>query len=197
MSPRAPLRSGWLQTLMAGAVLSVAAPAGAEILFLEGGRVASAEPDNAYRHPSLRSVVFVSPEARQMAILPPAPVFVPPPPLLWRVPTPFIVPPPGSAAIGINASTRPSNRDVASYNLQRAHNFSRNLYDKDTYLNYFGASSPLSPYWYSYYGAFGPAYPPAAGNGGFNQPARPSNRDITTYHLDRAHRFGMDAYKKP
>ncbi|MDP2809902.1 MAG: hypothetical protein Q8O34_07100 [Rhodocyclaceae bacterium] len=184
------------RALLAVLAAAATAPAGAEILFLEGGRVASAEPDHAYRHPSLRSVVFVSPETRQMAILPPAPVFIQPPPLLWRVPTPFIVPPPGSVAIGINASTRPSNRDVVNYSLQRAHSFSQNLYDKDTYLS-LGASSPLSPYWYSYYGAFGPAYPPAAGSGGFNQPARPSNRDITTYHLDRAHRFSMDAYKKP
>lgn len=196
MKPCAFMRGGWLCASLTGIAVSVSVPAGAEILFLEGGRVASAEPDYAYRHPSMRSVVFVSLETRQMAILPPAPVFVQPPPLLWRVPTPFIVPPPSSAAIGVNASTRPSNRDVASYSLQRAHVFSQNLYDKDTYLS-LGASSPLSPYWYSYYGAFGPVYPPAAGSGGFNQPARPSNRDITTYHLDRAHRFGMGAYKKP
>jgi hypothetical protein len=42
-----------------------------------------------------------------------------------------------------------------------------------------------------------PAYPPAASAGGFNQPARPSNRDLNTYNLERAHRFSMDAYRRP
>ena len=177
--------------------LLMAAPAEAEILFLEGGRVAYAEADHAYRLPSLRSVVFASPETRQLAILPPAPVFVQPPPLLWRVPTPSIAPHPSSGAVpGVNVSRRPSNRDAVSYNLQRAHNFSQDLYDKDTYLS-LGANSPVSLYWYSYYGAFGPAYPPTTGNGGVNQPIRPSNRDVTTYHLERAHRFSMDSYNKP
>lgn len=197
MSARIHLRFGFQRATAVAWVAVVASfPVAAEILFLEGGQVAIADPVYVYQHPAFRSVVFATPEARQMAILPPAPVFVQPPPLLWRVPTPFIAPPPASAAAGVDAPSRPSNRDVVSYNLQRAHSFSQKLYDKDTWLS-LGATSPLSPYWYSYYGAFGPAYPPATGSGGFNQPARPSNRDITSYHVDRAHRFGMGVYKKP
>ena len=42
-----------------------------------------------------------------------------------------------------------------------------------------------------------PAYPPVNNRPGFNQPSHPSNRDNTTYNLERAHRFSMDAYRKP
>lgn len=174
--------------LAAGAMS--AAPASAEILLMENGGAASVEPGYAFAHPSLRSVVFVSPEARQMAILPPVPVFVQPPPLLWRAPSPFPAYPPSSAASGPNASSRPSNRDVTTYHLQRAHGYSQELFYRDTYLNLTlgGATNPLS-YWN---GSVMPAYPPAAP--GSN---RPSNRDNATYNLERAHRYSMDAYKKP
>lgn len=165
------------------------APAVAEILFLEGGNVASAELDRAYAHPSLRSIVFVSPEARQMALLPPSPVFVQPPPLLWRA-SPFPIYPPASAIGPLNSSTRPSNRNMTTYHLQRAHGFSQELFYRDTYLN-FQIGAPTYPLAYWNYGLM-PAYPPNAPGS-----SRPSNRDNTTYHLERAHRFSMDAYKRP
>lgn len=171
-----------------GAVLAVATPASAEILFMEGGKVVSVEPGYSFAHPSLRSVVFITPEARQMAILPPAPVFIQPPPLLWRVPSPFPAYPPASVAGAPNTSSRPSNRDVATYNLQRAHGFSQELFYRDTYLNLGAPAYPLS-YWT---GGLMPAYPPVAPGS-----SRPSNRDNNTYNLERAHRYSMDAYKKP
>lgn len=179
----------------------VAAPVQAEIVFLEGGQVASAEPAYAYQHPSLRSVVFVSPEARQLAILPPAPVFVQPPPLLWRAPSSvFPIYPPASVPVGINASNRPSNRDVATYHLQRAHTFSQDLYNKNTYIN-LGSNLTIYPYGYGNYYGYGATYsypyPPVVGTGGFNQPIRPSNRDNAAYNLERAHNFSMDRYRKP
>lgn len=130
-----------------------------------------------------------------MAILPPSPVFIAQPPLLWRAPSAMPAYPPPVMGGGFNVPIRPSNRDVTTYNLQRAHGFSQELYYKDTYLR-FGATN-TSPYMYNYYGSLGLAYPPAVVGGGFNQPVRPSNRDVTTYHLERAHRFSMDAYKKP
>lgn len=175
------------------------APAQAEIVFLENGGVSSAEPAYAYQHPSLRSVVFVSPEARQMAILPPVPVFVQPPPLLWRAPSALPIYPPASLAVGVNASTRPSNRDVAAYHLQRAHTFSQDLYNKNTYIN-LGSNLTIYPYGYGNYygyGAYSYPYPPVVGTGGFNQPLRPSNRDNAAYSLERAHGFSMDRYRKP
>lgn len=167
--------------LAAGILFTTAAAA--EILFMEGGNVASVERSYSFAHPALPSVVFITPEARQMAILPPAPVFIQPPPLLWRVPSPFPAYPPVAPG-----SSRPSNRDLATYNLQRAHGFSQELFYRDTYLNLGAPAYPLS-YWP---GGFMPAYPPVA-------PGRshPSNRDNNTYNLERAHRYSMDAYKKP
>lgn len=179
-------------SMVAAALAVVSLGAQAEILFVEGGKVVSADAAYAYQHPSLRSVVFVSPETRQMAILPPIQLFVAPPPLLWRAPTAMpMYPPPMPHSGGINASSRPSNRDLNAYNLQRAHGFGQELFYRDTFLS-LGNSSPAL-YWY---GGVGPIYPPAQPSG-FNQPARPSNRDNTTYNLERAHRFSMDLYKKP
>ncbi|MDO8932785.1 MAG: hypothetical protein Q7U97_10355 [Rhodocyclaceae bacterium] len=184
MNARYPL-SARTVAVVAG-VLSATA-ASAEILFMEGGNVASVEAGYAFAHPSLRSVVFITPEARQMAILPPAPVFIQPPPLLWRVPSPFPQYPPAGTAAALNASSRPSNRDVTTYHLQRAHGFSQELFYRDTYLN---LGTPAYPtYWNN---SLMPAYPPPAPGS-----SRPSNRDNTTYNLERAHRFSMDAYKKP
>lgn len=181
------------QSLPLIAAMLGATPATAEILFVEGGGVASVDTVYAYAHPALRSVVFVSPETRQMAILPPPPVFVQPPPLIWRASSAFPAYPPANPVVAPNAPARPSNRDVTTYNLQRAHGFSQELFYRGTYLNV-GATAPL---YFPWYGSAMPAYPPTVGNGGFNQPARPSNRDNTTYNLERAHRFSMDAYKKP
>lgn len=148
----------------------------------------------SYEHPALRSLVFVSPEARQMAILPPSPVFIAPPPLLLHAPTTMPAYPPVIATPGgINMSAHPSNRDAVTYSLQRAHGFSQNQYRSDdssgAYL-YLGTQTPAYG-WLSY----GSNYPPAM-TPGFNQPARPSNRDNATYNLERAHRFSMDGYRQ-
>lgn len=154
---------------------------------------ADAAPESFYSHPhpALRSLVFVSPETRQMAILPPAPYFLSPPPLLMRAPTAMPPYPPVLVAPGINSPWRPSNRDNSTYNLQRAHAYSQNLYRENSPVLYFGAPD-------AYYGwsAFSSPYPPVLVPG-FNQPARPSNRDNSTYNLDRAHRFSADGYRKP
>lgn len=146
-----------------------------------------------YEHPALRSLVFISPETRQLAILPPAPFFVSPPPLLLRAPTAMPAYPPVIALPGINTPARPSNRDNSNYNLQRAHSFSQKLYRENAPFH-FGATA-WSTYGYGW-PAFGPAYAPALVPD-FNQPARPSNRDNTTYNLERAHRFSMDGYRRP
>ena len=185
-----PLVGACLGGLMAGLAL----PAAAEIVFLDGGSVASTDAEYAFQHPSLRSVVFVSPETRQMAILPPAPVFLAQPPLLWRSPTAMPLYPPAGILNGLNTTVRPSNSDMANYNLQRAHAFSQESYYRNNYLNLGGVGVPLYGYGYGY-GSLGPAYPPPM-TPGFNQPARPSNQSMNIYHLERAHRFSMDAYKK-
>ena len=161
--------------------------ASAEIVLPVGG--GQGEASFAYEHPSLRSLVFISPESRQMAILPPSPVFLMTPPLLMRVPATIPAYPPVTGYPGFNVSSHPSNRDTTTYNLQRAHNFSQDVYREG-----------VSPYGDQAYGygwlGYGSNYPPAAAPG-FNQPARPSNRDNTTYNLERAHRFSMDTYRKP
>jgi hypothetical protein len=178
-----------------GLLMALALPAGAEIVFLDGGKVASADSEYAYQHPSLRSVVFVSPETRQLAILPPSPIFLAPPPLLWRSPTAMPVFPPAAITNSLYSAARPTNQDMTNYHLQRAHAFSQEAYYRDnTTLNLVGSSVPLYGYGYGY-SSFGPAYPPPMVPG-FNQPARPSNQSMNAYNLERAHRYSMDAYKK-
>ena len=115
--------------------LLVAFPAVAEIVFLEGGRVVSVESVYVYEHPSLNSIVFSSPQAREMAILPPSPYFVNYPPLLLRASPPYAAYPPVVYQSGINATARPSNRDVTTYNIGRAHAFSQEYYYPETYTN--------------------------------------------------------------
>lgn len=163
----------------------------AEIVLIEGGAV---ESTYVYAHPSLQSIVFFSPQTRDMAIFPPSPYFVNYPPLLLRAPSPYAVDyPPVVYQSGINATARLSNRDVTSYNIGRAHAFSQEYYYPETYSSYPGSAPVL------YTGPYGvmPYYPPTTGTGGFNQPVRPSNRDNTSYSIERAHRFSMDAYKSP
>ena len=181
---------------MSGLLLGVlcllaAASARAEIILLEGGQAISVDSSFVYAHPRMRSVVFSSPQYREMAILPPVPYFMGTPPLLMRAPGPLIAYSPALYQPGINYPVRPSNRDVTTYNLARAHAFSQDYYRAGNYTNY-----AYSPFLYAspYYGTM-PYYPPVNRSGGFNQPARPSNRDNTTYNLERAHRFSMDAYK--
>jgi hypothetical protein len=176
--------------LLAGMVLPVAA----EIVFLDGGQVASADTMYAYQHPSLRSVVFLSPETRQVAISPLTSIYLTPQPLLWRSPTAMPLYPPVPIANELNAGAHPSNRDMVNYNLQRAHGFGQELYYRDAYVNLGGAVTPGYGYGYGY-NNLGPAYPPPM-TPGFNQPARPSNQSMNIYNLDRAHRYSMDSYKK-
>ena len=185
MSARRILVTG--ATVLAASIATITTAA-AEILFMEGGGVASVEPSYAYAHPSLRSLVFITPEARQAAILPPAPVFIQPPPLLWRAPSPFPAYPPAGTVGLPNTSSRPSNRDVATYNLQRAHGYSQELFYRDTYLN---PGVPAYPLYY-WSGGLMPPYPPVVPGS-----SHPSNRDNNSYNLERAHRYSMDAYKKP
>ncbi len=180
-------RFGALLMLLGGAA---SLPAQAEIILLEGGQAISAEPAYAYAHPALRSLVFSSPQARDVAILPPAPYFVSAPPLLLRAQVPYAAYPPVVYSSGINQPLRPSNRDAASYSLYRAHAFSQKAYEADNY------ETAALYAWPNTYGLM-PYYPPVNAGGGFNQPARPSNRDNASYNLERAHRFSMDAYKRP
>lgn len=183
--------------LSVGGLLAVSSPpATAEIVFLEGGEVASADAQYAYQHPSLRSVVFLTPETRQMAILPPVVMVVPPPPLLWRSPTSMPIYPPVQILGGFNQPVRPSNQDMNNYTLERAHGFSQEVYYKNN-GNRLSLGGSGSPYFYGYgygYSGYGIPYPPAQ-PAGFNQPARPSNRDMNNYNLQRAHRFSTDSYK--
>ena len=170
------------------------APASGEILLLPDGGVASVDPEYAYAHPTLPSLVFASPALRQMAILPPSPVFVTPPPLLMRSgAAPFPLYPPSVYGGGLNVPVRPSNRDLTTYNLQRAHAFGQQLYYRENALGFGGFAPVFGAYGY---GGLMPLYPPASA-AGFNQPARPSNRDINTYNLERAHRFSTDSYRQP
>jgi hypothetical protein len=200
MNPRNLLTSGEVRGLLVGVAIIAVAPATAEILIWENGKP-SVVANYDYPLPAFNSIVFASPEARQMAILPPGPAFIQQPGLWggWG----SVPPPPARVPDGVNASAHPSNRDVVSYNLQRAHNFRQDLYNRDTYIGLStGAPSGYGYNGYTYYGAFGPAYPaypPSSpvNSGGFNQSSRPSNRDATSYHLNRASRFSMDAYKGP
>lgn len=176
-------RAGGLASVLGGLLTF---PATAEIVFLDNGQVASVDSAYVYAHPSMRSVVFASPQARAMAILPPVPYFINSPPLLLRAPAPYASYPPVVYQSGINAPLRPSNRDVATYNIERAHSFSQESYYPENSLRLFALPYGVMPY-----------YPPVSGSGGFNQPIRPSNRDNASYSIERAHRFSMDTYKKP
>ena len=80
--------------------------------------------------------------------------------------------------------------DGTTYHLQRAHGFGQELFYRGAGLN-LHIGSPSYPFSYWNYNLM-PAYPPAAPGS-----TRPSNRDNTTYNLERAHRFSMDAYKRP
>lgn len=142
-----------------------------------------------YCHPALRSLMFVSPETRAQAILPPAPVFVAPPPLIWRAPGTRPIYPPPVMLSGVNRAGMPSNRDMAAYNLARAHAFSQNLYRRDDNARIWFGPVPADGWlWLG-----DPLlYPPLAP--GLNHP---SNRDNAGYLIDRAHRFSQDAYRKP
>lgn len=170
-------------------LLGVSPVAVAEIVFLASGGVASVDAAYNYPHPSMRSLVFESQQARDMAVLPSAPYFLSAPPLLLRAPVPYVAYPPVIYQSGLNAAPHPSNRDIATYNLGRAHLYSQGLYSPAN------GESDKARVLYAWPYSVNPYYPPVSGSGGVNQPIRPSNRDNTTYNLERAHRFSMDTYK--
>lgn len=158
-----------------------------------------AEPsmDSSYMHPHprLNSLVFVSAQARDYALWPSVSYFVAGAPLLMNAIPPQTAYPPVIYRGGIHPTANPSNRDNITYSLARAHAFSQDFYNKDNYRRPFSSwEGSAFPYvsGISYY-----PYAPVNSAGGFNQPVRPSNRDNTSYNLDRAHRYSMDAYKKP
>jgi hypothetical protein len=198
--------------LLTGIFVLVMGPVGAEIQL---------------HHPSSESIVFSSPETQQTAIQPPEPVFIHPPSrdrevISTNQPLPTYYYGRGSAVPPrrtgqINTPSHPSNQEVVNHNLQRAHTFSQDLFDRNSYANRDnreqGTTTPF-PYWYGYYGAFGltypgsyypgyyypgyTAYPPPRSNSSeFNQSSQPSNRDITTYNINRAHQFSSDNYRTP
>jgi hypothetical protein len=157
---------------------------------------ATAEGPVYYAHPLLHSLVFVSPEKRAQAILPPAPVFVAPPPLIYRAPASPVLYPPARAP-GFNQGASPSNRDASAYSIARAHAFSQDLYRKNGVPPFSGwgwiayPGTGVYSYPYPYYG-WNTLYPPLAP--GLNHP---SNRDNASYLIERAHRFSQDAYRRP
>jgi hypothetical protein len=177
---------------LCGVMAQLALPAHAEVLVID--HTITPQPAHLYQHPLLPSLVFVNPESRGQAILPPAPVFIAPPPLIWRAPgtSPAYTSP---ALRAFNQPGNPSNRDMASYNLARAHAMSQNLYRENAPVVLYGGASSLI--WYGGAGAFPllwniPAYPPVPPG-----QSHPSNRDNASYLIDRAHRYSQDAYRKP
>ncbi len=186
------IRSFFAHALAGSLFFSVAAQA--EIVLLDDGRAFSVGSSYQHAHPRLSSLVFVSSHARDFALWPSVSYFVPGAPLLLGGALPQITYPPAIYRSGIHPTASPSNRDNVSYSLARAHAFSQDGYDKDSYLR---ASSPGYNTWLNAANGFYYPYAPVNAAGGFNQPVRPSNRDNTSYNLDRAHRFSMDAYKKP
>lgn len=169
-----------MRQLALGILMVAASLANAEIVLPEEG-------DFTYSHPSFRSLVFVSPTSLHLSINPPPPYFVAPPPLLMRAPTPMPLYAPAMAP-SFNQPARPSNRDNANYLLQKAHGFSQNLYREESPVL---TLTPESTWLW-----LGATHYPPAQPAGFNQPARPGNRDNAGYLMDRAHRFSMDAYKQ-
>lgn len=188
MTALTPYRREGMFVFMIGYLLVFSA--NAEIVFGEEGQVVSVESAYLYEHPSLRSVVFATPQAREMALLPLPSYFVATSPLLLRAPVPYLAYPPVIYQSGVNATIRPSNGDLTIYNLNRARAFSQEFY-------YSGEGLLATPLIYAWPSSIPVLYPPVGGTGGVNQPLRPSNRDNTTYNLERAHRFRMDSYKKP
>lgn len=174
---------------LGAAVLAVAAGAAQAELVVVDQNVPPHE--FAYPHPFLRFLVFTNPVSRGQAILPPAPVFVTPPPLIWRAPG-AIFPYPPATPPGFNRPGAPSPRDQASYLLARAHAMSQGVYRSDSSWSLYLA--PPSPTWtlpYGYGWGVSP-YPPVA-----PAASHPSNRDNAAYLIERAHRFSQDAYRKP
>jgi len=170
--------------LLTGVGLFACASAQAELVILDQ----SVAPQfDGYVHPALRSLVFLSHESRGQAILPAAPTFIAPPPLMYRAPGPVMPLYPLATLPGFNRSGAPTNLDMAGYSIARAHAMSQDLYRREGSPVYVGANPWFMPYAWPY-----APYPPVpAGR------SHPSNRDNNIYLLDRAHRFSQDAYRKP
>lgn len=167
--------------LTSGFLLLAAAWARAELLIVDRD---VAPQSVVYVHPALRSVVFLSSESRGQAILPAPPVFVAPPPLIYRAPGPVVPLYPPASWSGFNRPGAPTHPDMAAYSLARAHAMSQDLYRRNGVSVYFGANPWLAPYLWQY---------PSVQLG----QSHPSNRVNAIYLLDRAHRFSQDAYRKP
>lgn len=127
-----------------------------------------------YEHPVLRSLVFISSESRGQAILPPVPVFVMTPPLMYRAPDTFPPFPPPVTLPGFNRTDAPGNREMSHYNLARAH----------AYLGH--------NLWVSGHGGYASPYPSVP----IGLPP-PGNRDNSFYLVDHARHFRHDGPRKP
>ncbi len=166
--------------------IALTLPAQAELIVADKSVPAQ---EFAYEHPFLRFLVFSSPEARGQAILPPAPTFVAPPPLIWRAPG-TMPPYPPATPLGFNQSGTPSNRDLTSYSLARAHAMGQGLYRRDdAWSLYYGPTTWIGT---PLYGWGVQAYPPVAPGA-----SHPSNRDNASYLVERARRCRRGAYRKP
>lgn len=150
-----------------------------------------------HAHPSLRSLVFVSPEMRSLTFMPPAPVFVMPGPLIYRPPSalsPYaspLLPEAGRAAV-------PQNWGGSAYHLDRAREYrlgARHDEAPSVYFYYGGSGyssasttrvAPSPSYGYPPWGWISPYPPLEAGK------AHPGNRDNARLNLERARRYSKD-----
>ena len=138
-----------------------------------------------YSHPRLRSLVFLTPESRGQAILPPARVFIPPAPLIWR-PASGVPPYPPSTLPGFNQSGTPSNRDLAAYNAASAQAFRHERPIRSGSSVWFGPLYRDNGFWLS----------PSPLNPTWSQGTRrPSNAENARNQLERAHRYSTDDHR--
>ncbi|MEY2631585.1 MAG: hypothetical protein RIR00_239 [Pseudomonadota bacterium] len=87
------------------------------------------------------------------------------------------------ASAPVNQSSFPSAAEAASRSVGRSHNFSQDLYNKDSSVNLYYGNPASTPY--------PPAAPPS---GEVNASGRPSARDAASYSLNRAHGFSQGNY---
>lgn len=159
------------------AVLLAASGAHAELL-IEDRSVTS----EYYSHPRLRSLVFLTPESRGQAILPPAPVFIAPPPLIWR-PAGGVPPYPPNTLSGFNHSGTPSNSDLAAYNAARAQALRHERSFSSGSSVWFGPHYRDNGFWLT----------PSPLNTTLSQRTiRPSNAENARNQIERAHRYTRD-----
>lgn len=131
-----------------------------------------------YAHPLFRSLVFVTAETRAQAILPPAPVFVAPAPLIWRAPlSPSPPVPPVSERFATSLNT-----SLAAYSADRAQAMRQGLHRKKSTIVWLG---PLYPEDWLCFGVSS-CYSPAA-----SRLTHPNNLDNARNLAERAHRFSQ------